>query len=220
MDRAGVGFRWAAVGFGLALHLHLHLHHQFHGPAIDYVGLAIACAASWAGLPGPGEPLLIAAGIVAAKNNLSIASVIFVAFVAASIGGVAGWLIGLRAGRRLLTAPGPFQRLRLRLLARGDDVFARYTVIAIILTPPMLAGIHRVRTGVYLVTNCASAAVWAAGIGLAAYFAGPPIVEFLGDLGWISIAGIALLICAVLGGELVRRRRRRDHHGQELPAPD
>ena len=40
------------------LHIHIHLHPHFHGPPIDYVGLAAGCAASWVGLPGPGEPLV------------------------------------------------------------------------------------------------------------------------------------------------------------------
>ena len=54
--------------------LHIHLHHQFHGPPFDYVGLAVAAAASWIGVPGPGEPVLIAAGVLAAKHKLDLGS--------------------------------------------------------------------------------------------------------------------------------------------------
>src|SRR5581483_3159607 len=64
-----------------------HLHHRFHGPAIDYRGLALAAFASWSVIPGPGEPVLIAAAIYAAKHGLDITSVIAVAWVAAALGG-------------------------------------------------------------------------------------------------------------------------------------
>ena len=88
----------AVLVLGLALHIHIH---HFHGPAVDYVGLAAASAASWIGVPGPGEPVLIATAVLAAKHNLGIVSVLFVAFMAANVGGIAGWLIGRRAGRGL-----------------------------------------------------------------------------------------------------------------------
>ena len=97
----------AAIWLPVLALLHIHLHHHFHGPEVDYVGLALAAAASWVGLPGPGESLLIAAGVLAAQHRLDIGSVIFVAWAGATVGGIAGWLIGKSAGRRLITAPGP-----------------------------------------------------------------------------------------------------------------
>jgi len=49
----------AAVG--VQTHVHQvprhHHHHRFSGSPVDYVSLALASAASWIGLPGPGEPL-------------------------------------------------------------------------------------------------------------------------------------------------------------------
>jgi membrane protein DedA with SNARE-associated domain len=189
--------------------VHAPLHHRFHGPPFDYAGLAVAAAASWIGVPGPGEPVLVAAGLLAAHHRLDIASVVLVAFVAAAAGGVAGWLIGMNAGRRLLSAPGPLYRLRLRALDRGDEVFQRYVAIAVIVAPTWVAGIHRVRPAVYLPLNVAAAAVWAAGIGLGAYFAGPPIEDLASDLGWAITVGIVLLVLVAVWFEL-RRRLRRD----------
>ena len=60
--------------------LSLRLHHHFHGPPIDYGALAAAAAASWIGVPGPGEPVLIAAGVFAAQHRLDIVSVLVVAW--------------------------------------------------------------------------------------------------------------------------------------------
>ena len=70
------------------------LHHV--PPAnIDYVALALGAFVSWAGVPGPGEPLLIAAAIVAAKHKLDLAPVLIWAFVGAvRAASSAGWPAG------------------------------------------------------------------------------------------------------------------------------
>jgi membrane protein DedA with SNARE-associated domain len=56
----------------LVFALHLFHHHIASRAQIDYVALALGAFASWVGLPGPGEPLLIAAAIIAAKHKLDI----------------------------------------------------------------------------------------------------------------------------------------------------
>ena len=203
MPRFGLAVK-ALLVFGMAV----RLHHHFPDPPVDYAGVGIAAAASWVGLPGPGEPVLITAALFAAKGKLDITSVILAAFVGATAGGIAGWWIGLKAGRGVLAGPGPLRRIRRRALARGDEVFRRYAVVAILLTPSWIAGISRVKTSVYLITNAVSAAVWAVGIGLGAYLAGPPIVDLVADLGWLPVIGIGSLIGVVVGTEMWRRRRQ------------
>lgn len=202
----------------LIVGLTTRFHHQFHGPAIDFVGLAAASFASWAGLPGPGEPVLIAAAVVAAKHKLGIGEVLVVAWAGATAGGIAGWLAGLKLGRTVLTAAGPIKRMRLATLRRGDEIFERFTVLAIVLTPAWIAGIHRVSTGIYMLVNLVTAIVWAVGIGVAAYFVGPAVVDFVDDLGWVSAAGLAVLIAAA-GVIEVRRRRRREARRRALSTP-
>ena len=191
------------------LHVHLQLHHHFHGPEVDYVGLAAGAVASWVGIPGPGEPLLITAGVLAARHNLDLGSVILVAWVAATAGGIAGWWIGRVAGRGLLTAPGPLRRARVHAVERGEEIFARRPVAAIMLTPSWVAGINRARPWVYLVTNAVSAALWAAGIGTAAYLAGPSVIDFVGDLGTVLTIVVGVAVAVLVALEL-RRRRLKD----------
>jgi len=185
------------------------LRHHFHGPPVDYWAVAVASAASWLGVPGPGEPVLIAAAVLAAHHRLDITTVIGVAFVFAVAGGVAGWLIGKMLGRSVLETRGLLLRFRLRALSRGDEIFGRYPVLAIVLTPSWVAGIHQVKTGVYQITNVATAFIWAVGIGLAAYFIGPAVIDAVEDLGWVTAVGLGLLIAAGGGIEIRRRRRRR-----------
>jgi membrane protein DedA with SNARE-associated domain len=206
--RVGAAIR-ASLVFGATASVHRHL----HGPAVDYVGLAAAAGSSWAGVPGPGEPVLIAAAVYAARHRLDITEVLIVAFVAAVLGGIVGWLIGFVGGRTLVTAPGPLRRARMVAVARGDEVFERHPVIAILLTPAFVAGIHRVRTDVYMILNLVGAAVWAAGIGLAAYWIGPSVVEFVNDFGLVTTLALGALIAVVVAAEIMRRRRRR----QERP---
>jgi membrane protein DedA with SNARE-associated domain len=203
-------------------HLYLHLrlfHHVVHplrlfqhvkGPTIDYVGVSVAAFASWAGVTGPGEPVLIAAGIFAAKHKLDVAPVILWAWVGATVGGIVGWVAGLKAGRSVLTGPGPFRKGRLKAIAKGEEVFRRMEVIAIILAPSWLAGIHRSSARVYLPTNAISAALlWALPIGLGAYYAGPAVLDVAEDAGTFASIAVVVVIVAVVGIEVLRRRRRR-----------
>jgi membrane protein DedA with SNARE-associated domain len=189
--------------FGLAVHIH-HL----HGPPLDYATVALAAFASWVGVPGPGEPVLIAAGVLAARHKLDLGELLVVAFLAAAAGGVLGWVIGMKAGRAVMLRRGPLLRLRQKAIERGEEVFGRYPALAVLLTTSWIAGIHRVRTPVYMLWNAVGAVIWTLGIGLGAYFAGPPVVDFVNDAGWIPAIGVVLMVILGAGLELVRRRRR------------
>jgi membrane protein DedA with SNARE-associated domain len=185
-----------------------HLHH-IHGAPIDYVGLALAAFASWVGVPGPGEPVLVAGAIFASKHKLDIGAVLAVAFAAAMLGGVAGWVLGRATGRRIVTARGPFHAARLKALRRGELVFKRWPVIAVVMTPSWVAGINHAHASVFLPVNAVGAAAWTAGIGLGAYFAGPVVLDIFSDLGAAAGIGVGIVIVAAGAGELLRRRRHR-----------
>jgi membrane protein DedA with SNARE-associated domain len=202
------GSRMMRLGALLSFTIALKLHHHFEGPPVDYLGLALASAASWIGVPGPGEPVLIAAGVVAGRHHLDIVSVIIVAWAAATGGGIGGWVVGMKAGRAVLTSRGPLTGMRTAALRRGDEVFERFTIVAILLTPSWIAGIHRVRPSVYLPVNAAAAGLWAGGIGLGAYYLGPSIVEFVEDLGWVTAVALGVLVGGAVLAEVARRRRR------------
>jgi len=190
-----------------AIHVHLHLFHHVHGPAFDYIGIALASFASWAGLPGPGESLLLAAGIFAAKHKLDLTPVLAVAWVGATAGGIAGWLFGRLAGRSVLTAPGPLRSFRLDAVARGEQAFKRHEWLAVLLTPSWVAGIWRSGVGVYNLVNALSAVVWALSIGVGGYYAGPPVLEFIDDFGTAGVVVAVLVAVLAVGGAYARRHR-------------
>jgi membrane protein DedA with SNARE-associated domain len=195
----------ALVVFALAF----HLHHRFHGPPLDYLTLGAAAFGSWLGIPGPGEPILIAAGVLSARHKLDLGETLLVAFAGATLGGILGWLIALKAGRPLIQRRGPFLRARLRALKSGEEVFSRHPAVAVLMTTSWIAGINRVPVRTYMIWNAVGAALWTLVIGLGAYFAGPPIVEVVDDIGWVPLAGIIVLVGLAVAFESGRRRRAR-----------
>ncbi len=187
----------------LAVLAALHPHTRASG--VDYLGVFVAATVSWVALPGPGEAALIAAGISAAHGHLDLASVLAVAWAGACLGGTTGWIIGVKAGRELLMAPGPLHHVRLALVARGDRFYRRYGPVAVLFTPSWIAGIHNMRWSRFLPANAISALTWALAVGLGAYLVGPSITDVVADAGLAG--GLLLAALFVLAVALVVRRR-------------
>ena len=97
----------------------------------------------------------------------------------------------------------------MKAVERGENVFERYTVLAVILTPSWVAGIHRVRPVMYNVINVVTAAIWAGAIGMTAYLIGPSVVDAVDDFGTVTLVALGVGIVAVIGEEIWRRRRKR-----------
>jgi membrane protein DedA with SNARE-associated domain len=192
---------------GAVLLAALAVHHHHVRSGVDYVGVFLASGVSWVALPGPGEAALIAASISAAHGHLDLTAVLAIAWAGASAGGTAGWAIGLRGGRGLITAPGPLRRLRLGLIARGDRFYERYGALAVLLTPSWVAGIHHMRASRFLIANALSALIWALSVGIGAYLLGPSISDIVADEGLAGAVAIATLV--VVAVVLARRRASR-----------
>lgn len=183
------------------------LHHHAHDSAIDYAVIFLAAVASWAGIPGPGEAALIAAGISAAHGHLDLALVVAVAWLGASAGGAAGWFVGVKGGRGLLTRAGPLRHLRVSLIAGGDLFYERYGWIAVLFTPSWVAGIHHMHWPRFLIANTVSALIWALAVGVGAYLLGPSVADIVSDTGFAG----ALVIAAVFVLTVAIVMRRRSH---------
>jgi membrane protein DedA with SNARE-associated domain len=186
-----------------------HLHHRFTGPHVDYAGVGLAAAASWIGVTGIGEAALIAAGIAAARGRVDIASIILTAWFGAMVGGVAGWLVGLRWGRTLMTREGPLFRARQRWLRNGELVYRKRGLMAVYFAPSWMAGISGMRAARFVPANGVAAAIWALLVGLGAYFVGPSIAEVVADIGVVGIVALVLVAALTIGARRWRRTRRR-----------
>jgi membrane protein DedA with SNARE-associated domain len=193
---------------GVLTQLAIHVHH-FHGPRVDFDAVALAAAASWLGVFGVGEAVLIGAGIAASRGHPDIASIILFAWGGATVGGVVGWLIGRYGGRRVVLAGRWLHGTRERALEQGERFFKRFGWLAVYLAPSWVAGINGMSAGRFLPANAVWALAWALGLGLGSYAIGPSVRDISADIGLI---GTLLLAALAIGAVLATRsgiRRRR-----------
>ena len=193
----------------------LDVHHRVHGPRIDYVGIGVAAAVSWLGVSGPGEVVLVTAAVAAARGRLDISSVIGIAWVGATLGGMGGWLIGRHGGRRVILAGRWLRPARERALDRGNRFFERYGWVAVYFAPSWAAGINAMSASRFLPANAVCALAWSLLIGLGGYLLGPSIGDISQDIGIAgSVAlGVLIVAAALAGRRGIRSRRARPPRG-------
>jgi len=172
----------------------------------EYAGLFVLVAVMGAGIPGPGDASLIAAGALAGEGKLRLGLVLLVAAVAWMLGSIVGYWIGHHNGRRLLDHPGRLFETRRKMLSKGDRMFGRHNFVASMVLPAFVSGIFHVRYRIFLAGAGVAGTLWVGGYVLVAYFIGPEIAHLLGDIGLKGIVAIAVL--AVLGATA----RRVWHH--------
>ncbi len=186
--------------------------------------LFVLVAVESMGVPLPGETALFAAAILASKGKLSIEAVIAVAAAAAILGDNVGYLIGRKAGRRLLEAPGPFERQRRAVLVYGQPFFDRHGPKAVFLgrfvsglriTAAWLAGVNRMHWPAFLFWNATGGIVWAAAVGLLAYAFGHAAERAIQTVGLVGGVGAVLV---GLAAWLIFRRRHGSGIGPTEPA--
>ena len=92
----------------------------------QYLLVFLAVAASWAGVPLIGTAALGAAAVAASQRRLDLAAVIVVSVIAGEAGGLGGYAIGRRWGRRLLERPGRHQARREKVMERGESLYSGF----------------------------------------------------------------------------------------------
>jgi membrane protein DedA with SNARE-associated domain len=195
--------------------LALHAIHHFHGPRVDFDAVGLAAAVSWLGIAGPGEAVLIGAGIAASRGRPDIASVILYAWGGATIGGIAGWSIGRFGGRQVVLRGRWLLAKRERALEHGERFFERFGWFAVYWVPSWVAGINRMSAARFIPANAVWALAWALVVGLGSYAIGPSVRDFADDAGVAGSILIALgaIAAVVLARRGIRRRRAAEGHG-------
>jgi membrane protein DedA with SNARE-associated domain len=174
----------------------------------QYLLLFLAVAASWAGVPVIGSAALGAAAVAASQDKLDPAAVIVVAVLAGEAGGLGGYAIGRRWGRRLLDRPGRHQAGREKMLQRGEKLYARWGFLAVFVTPAIVSGTANMPPYRFAFWNLLDSLGWSVSVGASAY----GIARLA--TGHHAVHDVAILVIGLAAGALVaivavRRRRRR-----------
>jgi len=209
------------MGHWVAAHLDYYFAHWGYWTVL--VGIMLESA----GIPLPGETILIVASTLAAtKHELNIFLVAVVAVVAATTGDNMGFAAGRYGGRPLLDRYGRLFRINAEVIDKGERLIERRGAVAIFfarfiaglrfLAGP-IAGVLRMRWRRFFLFNALGAIAWVTVITGLAYFFGPALESALRHAGW------AVLAAVIVGGAAYwwwRRRRREEEpdHSQERKA--
>ncbi len=157
-----------------------------------------------AGIPVPGETILLLASFLAySEHDLRLSAIIIVGTVAATLGDNLGFALGNYGGRPLLRRYQSIFRIRDSTLARGEDLFASYGAATIfvarfvfgmrVIAGP-LAGVLRMPWRKFLIFNFLGAAVWVTVISTAGYLFGQHWERLESDVKRLDIVAGVLLI--------------------------
>src|SRR6516225_4083331 len=164
----------------------------------EYAIMFVLVMIMGAGIPGPGDASLIAAGALAGEGKLNIWIVLATAGVAWMLGSVIGFAIGAHGGRPLLDHPGRLEKRRRNLLAKGDRGFGRHTFVASATLPAFVSGIFHVRFGLFLLGALTAGVFWIGMYVGVSYFLGEEIAKVVGKVGTKLLIGVIVLVVAGL----------------------
>jgi membrane protein DedA with SNARE-associated domain len=170
-----------------------------------------------AGLPVPGETVLLAASAMAHFGALSLPWVIVAAAGGAILGDNIGFLIGRRGGRGFVERFGSRLGLNARRLAQFDRFFQRHGpktvfvarfVTGLRVFGAILAGTSGLGWRTFLFYNATGALVWSTTIACAGYILGQSWETLERWIGRSGVIALAIVVIALL--VFVIRARRAE----------
>jgi membrane protein DedA with SNARE-associated domain len=186
--------------------------------AVGYPAAGLGILIESAGIPFPGETLLLAAAAWAAARNHSIVLVILFGFIGATAGADLGYLLGFKGGRPFVERFGSLFRIRPEHIARSEMFFARHGDRAVLLARfvlglrtwgSMLAGMAHMPFWRFQLFSAIGGLAWAVIIGLAGYFLGSnlPLIETI--VRAMGVGGLAIIVVVVAIALVAQRRASR-----------
>jgi len=172
-----------------------------------YWAVAVALLLENAGVPVPGETILLLASFLAySERELQLGWIIAVGIVAATLGDNLGFALGYYGGRPLLERYQSIFRIQSKTLVRGENLFARFGAVTVffarfifgmrIITGP-LAGVLRMPWRKFLVYNFLGAAVWVTAISSAGFLFGRHWERLQRDVSRLDLGAAVLVLLAV-----------------------
>src|SRR6267378_944587 len=178
--------------------------------ALGYPSAGLGILIESAGVPFPGEALLLAAAAWAAARHHSIGLVIMFGFLGATAGANLGYYLGYRGGRPFVERFGSLFRVRPDHIARSELFFARHGDKAILAGRfilglrtwgSMLAGMSRMPFWRFQLFSALGGLAWALVIGGAGYLVGSNLAFVQAIVRGIGLGG--LIVLAMIGVILV-----------------
>ena len=183
--------------------------------ALGYPAAGLGILIESAGVPFPGEALLLAAAAWAAARHYSIVLVILFGFLGATAGADVGYYLGYKGGRPFVERFGSLFRIRPEHIARSELFFARHGDRAVILARfvlglrtwgSMLAGMARMPFWRFQLFSAVGGLAWAAVVGLAGYLLGSNLALLETIIRDIGVGGLLVLVVGVVILVVARRR--------------
>ena len=184
-----------------------------------YWAVAAALLLENAGVPVPGETVLLLASFLAySENALQLRWIIVVATLAATLGDNLGYVVGRRGGRPLLDRYQKTFHVSDKAVARGEGLFLRYGAVTILFARFVfgmrvfagpLAGVLRMPWKRFALFNFLGAALWVTVISFVGYTFGSQwklLVHFMKRFDLVLAAGFAVMV-AVLWWRSRRRTK-------------
>jgi membrane protein DedA with SNARE-associated domain len=184
--------------------------------ALGYPASGLGILIESAGVPFPGEALLLAAAAWAAARHHSIVLVILFGFLGATAGADVGYYLGYKGGRPFVERFGSIFHIRPEHIARSELFFARHGDRAVLLARfvlglrtwgSMLAGMARMPFWRFQVFSALGGLAWAVIVGVAGYLLGSNLALLESILRDIGLGGLIILaVVAVIVAVAARRR--------------
>jgi len=176
-----------------------------------YWTVAVVLLLENAGVPVPGETVLLLAGFLTfSQHHFRLPWVIAVGVAAATFGDNLGYAIGCYGGRRLLNRYQQFFHISPAQISQGERLFEKHGPVTVffarfifgmrIITGP-LAGVLRMHWKDFALFNFLGALAWVTVVACAGYLFGrqwQTLVRWVGDVDLLLAVIVALVIVAVV----------------------
>ena len=181
-----------------------------------YLGIFIMMAIESSFIPFPSEIVLIPAGYLASKGDMSIVMIMSAALGGSMVGAFINYYLALTLGRKLLTKYGKYFFIKENALDKMDSYFAKHGHISTFtgrLIPGIRqlisipAGLARMNLVQFSIFTAFGAGIWALVLTLLGYFIGENQELIDTYLKQITIAIVSLML--VLGFAYYKYQKRK-----------
>ena len=186
--------------------------------ALGYPAAGLGTLVESAGVPFPGEALLLGAAAWSAARHHGVVLVVLFGFAGATAGADLGYYLGYKGGRPFVERFGSTFHIRPEHIARSEMFFARHGdkavlgarfILGLRTWGSMLAGMARMPFWRFQLFSVLGALGWAVGIGIAGYLVGDNIALIAAIVRGIGIGGLALIVLVAITLLVVQWRAAR-----------